>query len=82
MLYNGAVNIPADLDDQFAIDPVFGFRKIDKPINGFNASFVHGFIAAEKIINKNEPVIDANRFSKVPDGFLLKHFTELGLGLL
>jgi hypothetical protein len=46
---------------------MFCFRENIKAINGFNAAFIHGFIAAEKLADENKPVIDPNSFTEIFD---------------
>ena len=57
--------IPAKLYYQFPADPIFSLLENVKAVDRFYASFIHRFVAAEKVIDKNETIIDADRFPKI-----------------
>ena len=60
-----ALSIPTKFYYQFPANPIFSFLENVKAVDRLYASFIHSFVASEKVIDKNETIIDANRFPEI-----------------
>ena len=69
--------VPAILYFQFPLYPVLGFGENGKTVDGLDASFIGRFIAPEKFIDKQEPVVNADGFPQVADGNFCKGIAQV-----